>query len=100
MTDDLVERLRHCSQNTRDEYLHELTGRAADRITRQDAVIAGLVGALEGIFRAEKYDLHIGYDYCSSGGGNHVYADVIRLDDDAFRHARTALAKAKESRDV
>lgn len=29
----LVERLQHCSQNTKDEYLHELTGRAADAIT-------------------------------------------------------------------
>ena len=26
---ELVERLRHCSANTSDEYLHELTGRAA-----------------------------------------------------------------------
>lgn len=39
MTDDLVERLRHCSQNTRDEYLHELTGRAADRIEVLEAAL-------------------------------------------------------------
>lgn len=35
--DSLVERLEHCSQNTRDEYLHELTGRAAARITALEA---------------------------------------------------------------
>jgi hypothetical protein len=33
----LIERLEHCSQNTRDEYLHELTGRsaAALRVARE-----------------------------------------------------------------
>ncbi len=31
---DIVERLRHCSENCGDEYLHELTGKAADTITR------------------------------------------------------------------
>lgn len=30
----LRERLRHCSVNTKDEYLHELTGRSADAIDR------------------------------------------------------------------
>lgn len=30
--DDVRERLQHVSQNTRDEYLHEVTGRAADTI--------------------------------------------------------------------
>ena len=32
-TQALIERLRHCSQNTKDEYLHELTGRAATALT-------------------------------------------------------------------
>jgi hypothetical protein len=34
---DLVDRLNHCSQNTSDEYLHELTGRAAKRIAALEA---------------------------------------------------------------
>jgi hypothetical protein len=34
---DIVERLRHCSENCGDEYLHELTGKAADTITRLTA---------------------------------------------------------------
>jgi hypothetical protein len=29
---DIVERLRHCSENCGDEYLHELAGRAAAEI--------------------------------------------------------------------
>ena len=40
--DSLVERLRHCSDNTNDEYLHELTGRAADELTRLTAENARL----------------------------------------------------------
>jgi hypothetical protein len=36
---DIVERLRHCSENCGDEYLHELTGKAADTITRLTAEI-------------------------------------------------------------
>ena len=31
---DIIERLKHCSDNCGDEYLHELSGRAADEITR------------------------------------------------------------------
>ena len=48
MTDKhtLVERLEHCSANTRDEYLHELAGRAATRITALEAREAELVGAV------------------------------------------------------
>ena len=38
MTDtQLIERLTHCSQNTKDEYLHELTGRAAAALTDAEA---------------------------------------------------------------
>jgi hypothetical protein len=39
---DLVERLRHCSQHTSDEYLHELTGRAANRIEELERQLAAL----------------------------------------------------------
>lgn len=47
--------------------------------------------ALEGILSVEVSSMHVGYDN-GSGGGNFVYADVIRTDDDAFAKARTALA--------
>jgi hypothetical protein len=36
---DIVERLLHCSENCGDEYLHELTGKAADTITRLTAEV-------------------------------------------------------------
>ena len=39
---DIVERLRHCSENCGDEYLRELTGKAADTITRLTAEIEKL----------------------------------------------------------
>ena len=39
---DLVKRLRDCSKNTTDRYMHELTGRAADRIEEQDKIIKNL----------------------------------------------------------
>ena len=143
MASDLVGRLRHRSQNTCDEYLHELTGRAADRITeleaeveraggngwrhlqrvidqtaqhwldfqrenvlpweggidaamkaacdritQQDAVIAGLVEALERIGSLA--------DRCGilpdTDGLRRAYRDIDVM-------SRVALAKAKESRD-
>jgi hypothetical protein len=40
MMDDLVERLAHCSENTKDEYLHELTGRAKARIEALEAELS------------------------------------------------------------
>jgi hypothetical protein len=36
---DIVERLRHCSENCGDEYLHELAGRAADTIAALTAEV-------------------------------------------------------------
>jgi hypothetical protein len=36
---DLVKRLRDCSKNTTDRYMHELTGRAADHIEGLEAEI-------------------------------------------------------------
>lgn len=35
---DIVERLRHCSENCGDEYMHELAGRAAAEIERLRAL--------------------------------------------------------------
>ena len=52
MASDLVERLRHCSKNTRDEYLHELTGRAAIALTEAEAK---LVKAREAMGNIEPY---------------------------------------------
>ena len=43
--DELVERLKYCSDNTRDEYLHELAGRAATAITTLEAEVERLAGA-------------------------------------------------------
>lgn len=43
---EIVERLRHCSDGTRDEYLHELTGRAAALIEQQASEIAALTAQL------------------------------------------------------
>ena len=40
--DELVERLKYCSDNTRDEYLHELAGRAATAITTLEAELEKL----------------------------------------------------------
>jgi hypothetical protein len=39
---DIVERLRHCSKNCGDEYLHELTGKAADTIAHLTAEVESL----------------------------------------------------------
>jgi hypothetical protein len=36
---DIVERLRHCSENCGDDYLHELAGRAASEIERLRAAL-------------------------------------------------------------
>ena len=36
---DIVERLRHCSENCGDEYLHELAGKAAARIAQLEAEV-------------------------------------------------------------
>jgi hypothetical protein len=37
MMSDLIERLRHWQENCNDEYMHELAGRAADRIEKLEA---------------------------------------------------------------
>lgn len=47
MQDDIEARLRHCSENTKDEYLHELAGRSADTIASLRAEVERLRGALE-----------------------------------------------------
>lgn len=44
---DLVTRLRRCSENCGDEYLHELTGRAADEIDRLRAALREIAAAWE-----------------------------------------------------
>lgn len=54
--------------------------------------IAELLEALKAILAAETYALHVGYD-SAPGGGNFVYADAVRTDDEAFVKARALLAK-------
>ena len=44
---DIVERLRHCSENCGDEYLRELTGKAANTIDRLTAEVERLRAALK-----------------------------------------------------
>lgn len=44
---DLIARLKHCSANTRDEYLHELAGQAAAALEALSQREARLVAALE-----------------------------------------------------
>lgn len=39
MSVTLTDRLRHFSQHTPDPYMHELTGRAADRIAELEAAL-------------------------------------------------------------
>ena len=48
--DAMIERLRHCSTNTRDEYLHELAGRSANMIT---ALVAERDKALDTVKRVQ-----------------------------------------------
>jgi hypothetical protein len=70
---------------------------ARDNSRANAALIAAapeLYEALMAILAAERHSLHVGYDN-GTGGGNYVYADVVRLDDEAFDKARAALAKAR-----
>ena len=67
-------------------YLVEAWNSHASQASR----IAELEQALRGILSAETHDLHVGYD-SGSGGGNYVYADVVRTDDEAFIAARKIL---------
>jgi hypothetical protein len=53
--DNIVVRLLHCSENCGDEYLHELTGKAADTITRLTSEMKRLTGE-----RDRQYDYNAG----------------------------------------
>lgn len=52
-----------------------------------------LLEALNAILNAEADSIHVGYD-SGPGGGNYVYADALRLDNECFAKARAAIAKA------
>ena len=52
-----------------------------------------LLEALKAILAADPVTVHVGYD-SSPGGGAYIYAEAVRLDDDAFIKARAAIAKA------
>lgn len=53
---------------------------------------ARLIEAAQAVLDAETVTVHVGYDN-AAGGGNFVYADAIRTDDEAFTKLRTALSR-------
>jgi len=61
---------------------------------RMIAAAPDLLEALEAILSADTTSVHVGYD-SGVGGGNFVYADAVRTDDEGFAKARAALAKAR-----
>lgn len=64
----LIKRLRHFSQNTSDEYLHELAGRSADALAAQAAEIARLKALLDDArgFAAELVSGNRDYSYIAA----------------------------------
>lgn len=52
------------------------------RLEQKEGVDA-FVSAIEALEREESFPVHVGYDE-AAGGGNFVYADVVRKDSDAF----------------
>ncbi len=75
MPSDIVERLRHCSENCGDEYLHELAGRAADTITT---------------LRAENEKLRAALEWAAAKLGAHGFPDL------AHQARSRALAEEKQ----
>ncbi|MCD1645211.1 hypothetical protein [Aurantimonas coralicida] len=53
---------------------------------------ARLRAAAQAVLDAETVTVHVGYDD-APGGGNFVYADAIRTDDEAFAKLRAALSR-------
>lgn len=78
-----------CGQDARDQA--DGVGMHAAHPSPDSDVIGRLVGAARRLMEAETHALHVGYDH-GSGGGNYVYADAIRTDDEAFVELRQALA--------
>ena len=72
-----INRLHREAETHRDHYVVAL------------ARIAALEAALRGILIAETVSVHVGYDE----RGNYAWADAVRLDDEAFYAARTALER-------
>lgn len=70
MKDDIEARLRHCSENTKDEYLHEQAGRPDDTIASLRAEVERLREALDWAL---------------------PYAENSTTDDDGLEAARAAL---------
>lgn len=69
-----------------------------DRVANADLVAAApaLLAALKALLAAETVSVHVGYDN-AAGGGNFLYADAVRTDDEAFALARAAIARAEDS---
>jgi len=94
MASDLVERLRK-RKFCKDGVLRQpekVKREAADRITQQDAVIAGLVEALENAVCLIAQSVPLKTDALVAG--ERITAEGV------WYAGRDALAKAKESRDV
>jgi hypothetical protein len=56
MASDIVDRLRHCSENCGDDYLHELAGRAAAEIERLRAALNQIASWEEGPVVSGRFD--------------------------------------------
>lgn len=89
--DDLIKRLKHCSENTLDEYLHELTGRAADRIEAQAAEIARLTTAYNDLGNTACKQVG---ELATSNGRKDVELDAARAD---LQQANREIARLREA---
>ena len=93
-TQALIERLTHCSQNTKDEYLHELTGRAATALTDAEAKLALAREALEGVLPYVMTQA-VG---CHGDKCREPWCYSCNEEDDAYRAADTAKVAMKTAR--
>ena len=76
-----------------EDYYVEFSGYFGSYGPHVFAAAPEMAEALRAIIGAQTDLLHVGYDD-APGGGNYVYADVIRTDNPAFDLARAALQKA------
>lgn len=88
MMSDIVDRLRHCSENCGDEYLHELTGKAADTIASLTAEVAEYEAAFDAQWNADMAgvqmwrEAHPGNDMVLPDRANFtawILAEIMRL---------------------
>ncbi len=91
---NLIRRLRDPAFGTETSE-RNLMNAAADEIERIGALNATLVAAASAVLTAETYSHHVGYDN-GPGGGNYIYADVVRTDSESFDKLRAALRTGGE----